>query len=42
MLGAITGSIAEAYYGIPEEIRAKALLFLPEDILEVYEAYSRI
>jgi hypothetical protein len=27
-LAAITGAIAEAYYGVPEEFKAKALSFL--------------
>lgn len=39
-IGAITGSLAEAYYGIPEEIKNKALKFLPQDLLGVYEEFS--
>lgn len=35
MLGAITGGIAEAYYGIPEEIRAKAMEYLDEILSEI-------
>lgn len=34
-LAAITGSIAEAYYGIPIEIRKHALTFLDERLLKV-------
>lgn len=34
-LAAITGSIAEAAYGIPEEIRRKALTLLPDHLQEV-------
>ena len=38
-IGAITGSLAEAYYGIPEDIKAKALGFLPKDIKDVYSTF---
>ena len=38
-LAAITGSIAEAAYGVPEDIRQKALSFLDEPLLEVYERW---
>lgn len=34
-LAAITGSIAEAYYGIPTEIRKHALTYLDEDLLQI-------
>lgn len=34
-LAAITGGIAEAYYGIPNEIRAKAEGFLDDYLLEI-------
>lgn len=34
-LAAITGSIAEAYYGIPTEIRKHALTFLDERLLKI-------
>lgn len=34
-LAAITGSIAEAYYGIPTEIRKHALTFLDERLLRI-------
>jgi ADP-ribosylglycohydrolase len=33
--GAITGSIAEAYYEIPDEIIDKALSYLPKDMLDI-------
>jgi type I restriction enzyme M protein len=36
-IGAITGSIAEAYWGIPEEIKKYVLFFLP---IELGNAYS--
>lgn len=34
-LAAITGGIAEAYYGIPDEIRQKALTYLNEEFLSI-------
>ena len=40
-LAAITGGIAEAYYGVPEEIREKALTYLDErqrTLLDEFEA----
>jgi len=39
-LAAITGSIAEAAYGVPEAIRQKALGFLDERLTKVYAAFS--
>lgn len=38
-LAAITGSIAEATYNIPKEIKQKALNFLDEHILETYKQF---
>jgi len=37
-LAAITGGIAEAKYGIPAEIAEKALKYLDETLLKVYES----
>lgn len=34
-VGAIVGSLAEAHWGIPAEIKEKALSYLPNDMLEV-------
>ena len=34
-IGAITGGIAEAYYGIPTELRRHALTFLDKELLEI-------
>jgi ADP-ribosylglycohydrolase len=31
----ITGGIAEAYYGVPEEMKATALSMLPEEMQKV-------
>jgi len=39
-LAAITGSIAEAAYGIPKEIAEIALSYLDTPIREVYERWS--
>ena len=38
-IGAIVGSIAEALWGIPEEIRAKAMEYLPAEMVEVYTIF---
>ena len=34
-LGAIVGSIAEARWGIPDDIRQKAMEYLPEEMRRV-------
>lgn len=36
-IAAITGSIAEAFYSVPEDIKETALSFLDEYLLDVYE-----
>jgi ADP-ribosylglycohydrolase len=42
-LGAIVGSIAEAIWGIPEEIKQTILLYLPDEMKEVVsEFYEHI
>ena len=40
-LAAITGSIAEAYYGIPEEIEQKALSYLTEEFKAVVRKFQQ-
>lgn len=35
-LAAITGSIAEAYYGVPDDMRAKAITYLDDFLLDIY------
>jgi ADP-ribosylglycohydrolase len=40
-IAAITGSIAEAAYGVPAEIREEALGFLDEPLLEVVQAFEK-
>ena len=39
-LTAITGAIAEAYYGIPEDISSKALSYLPQDLRDIVIAFE--
>jgi len=38
-LAAITGSIAEAYYGVPEDIKEKALTYLDEELRSIYDEW---
>jgi type I restriction enzyme M protein len=35
-LTAITGSIAEAYYGVPEALKEKSLTYLNNDLMQIY------
>lgn len=39
-LGAIVGSMAEAIWGIPEEIKAKAMTYLPQEMRDVITAFQ--
>lgn len=39
-LAAITGCIAEAYYGIPDEMKEKALTYLDADLRSIYEEWA--
>lgn len=41
-LAAITGSIAEAAYGVPDEMKEKALSFLNKPLTEVYERWTKL
>lgn len=34
-IAAITGGIAGAYYGVPDDLRTKALTYLPEDLRDI-------
>lgn len=38
-LAAITGGIAEAFYGVPPQIKEKTLSYLPEDLRTITEAF---
>ena len=39
-IGAIVGSIAEARFDIPQEIRTKVINYLPEDMKRIYESFA--
>lgn len=39
-IGAIVGSIAEARFGIPLEMKTKAMDYLPKDMKEIYRIFS--
>lgn len=39
-IGAMTGSIAAAYYGVPDKIARKALEYLPEEMVEVLREFN--
>jgi len=39
---AISGSIAAARYGVPEEIKAEAIKRLPDDLLDVYNRFDKM
>ena len=40
--GAITGSIAEAYWGVPVELEEKALKYLPDHLKTIYYAFGTV
>ena len=39
-LAAITGAVAEAYYGIPDDLKETALLYLDERLLDITERFE--
>jgi type I restriction enzyme M protein len=39
-IGAITGGIAEAYYGVPDDIKENALIYLNEDLRAIYDDWT--
>ena len=39
-IAAITGAIAEAYYGVPDEIKDKALTYLDEELRAIYDEWT--
>ena len=41
-IAAMVGGIAEAYYGIPEEIKQKALTFLSEEIIGIMDEFYQL
>ena len=40
-MGAIVGSLAGAYYGIPTDLREKALTYLPNEMLDVIFTFEK-
>jgi type I restriction enzyme M protein len=41
-LAAITGGIAEAYYGVPEHLRKKALTYLDNDLRTILDDFEKL
>ena len=39
-IGAIVGSIAEARFGIPQEMKEKAISYLPDDMKEILKQFA--
>lgn len=39
-IAAITGAIAEAYYGVPDDIRDKALVYLDNELRTIYDEWE--
>jgi ADP-ribosylglycohydrolase len=39
-VAAITGGIAEAYYGVPEVLIVRALSYLDSDLLEIIQQWK--
>lgn len=42
ILGAITGSIAAAYYGVPDKIARKALEYRSKEMIDVLKEFARV
>lgn len=41
-IGSIVGSIAEARFGIPQEMKEKALSYLPDDMKDIWKQFTEI
>ena len=39
-IGAIVGSIAEARFGIPQDMKDKAMNYLPKDMTRIYQQFK--
>ena len=39
-IGAIVGSIAETRFGIPQEMKFKAMNYLPKDMTRIYQQFK--
>ena len=40
IIGDITGSIAEAYYGVPDELKNKAFTYLPTEFIDTINEFE--
>ena len=40
-MAAITGGLAEAFFGIPEQLRKRALIYLDERLLKILQAFEK-
>jgi ADP-ribosyl-[dinitrogen reductase] hydrolase len=40
-IAAITGAMAEAYYGVPDDIRHKGLAYLDEELRSIYDQWEK-
>lgn len=40
-IGAITGGIAGAYYGVPADIRSRALTYLDKSLIDILDAFEK-
>ena len=40
IIAAITGAIAEAHYGVPEDIKENALTYLNEELRTIYDEWA--
>jgi len=41
-LAAITGSIAEAFYGVPSDLKSEALNYLDRELISIYEEWEKL
>jgi len=41
-LAAIAGGVAEAYYGVPEELKKRALTYLDNNLLSIFNEYEHL
>lgn len=39
-IGAITGAVAGAYYGVPDDIKAAARKYVPDELLEIVDRFE--
>ena len=40
-IGCITGSIAEAYFGVGDDLRSRAMDYLPEELQEIVNEFEK-